>query len=151
MKIFVTLVKILKMKFNQIFLIKTLNEPEESQSEKMILDVINCFEEGDENNYVIEDVNGLDYIFLRMSEYKVEKICKVLDKYIDYTIEEITNQIVSGEEADLKSIISNPDFKPFFDSFRIESTQVDDVLDKILSKGIDSLDDIDRQILSQSK
>ena len=34
-----------------------------------------------------------------------------------------------------------------FDNFRIENTSVDDVLDKILEKGINSIDNIDKMIL----
>ena len=34
-----------------------------------------------------------------------------------------------------------------FDNFRIENTSVDDVLDKILEKGINSIDNIDKIIL----
>ena len=34
-----------------------------------------------------------------------------------------------------------------FDDFRIENTTIDDVLDKILEKGIDSIDSIDKRIL----
>ena len=34
-----------------------------------------------------------------------------------------------------------------FDNFRIENTSVDDVLDKILERGINSIDTIDKMIL----
>lgn len=135
------------MKSNKIFLIKALSNPEIGLEDKMIQEFCDCFEEGDEYNYAVEDVDGLDYIFLRFPDYKVNKICDVLDKYIEYDLSEITNDLIFGNEGELKSIIKSDEFKGFFDNFRIENTKVDDVLDKISAKGIDALDDIDREIL----
>lgn len=137
------------MKSNKIFLIRTLEIPEGIDEDKMLREFCDCFEEGDEYNYAVEDVNGLDYIFLRFTDYKVEKVCKVLDNYIKYSIEEISNDIIFDRQDDIREILKNPEYKPFFDSFRIEATKIDDVLDKILDKGIDALDDIDREILTK--
>lgn len=137
------------MKTNRIFLIKTLTEPQGELADKMLLEVADCFDEGDEFNYTVEDVDGLDYIFLRFPEYKVEKICRVLDNYIKYQVEEITDQVILGNEGDLKSIVKSEEYKPFFDSFRIDNTKVDDVLDKILTNGFDALDEIDKQVLAK--
>lgn len=137
------------MKANRIYLIKTLTEPLEKEVDKMLSEVSDCFEVEDEGNFVVEDVNGLDYLFLRVEDYKVDKICKVLDNYIEYEVEEITDRLILGNEAELKDIVKNEEFKQFFDSFRIENTQVDDVLDKINYQGIDALDDIDKQVLSK--
>jgi hypothetical protein len=136
------------MKANKIYLIKTITEPNIDQVERMLDEVGDCFDVDDEENYVIEDVNGLDYLFLRVDYYKVQNICKVLDKYIKYEIEEITDKLILGNEGELKDIIKDKDFKPFFDSFRIDNTVIDDVLDKINHSGIDALDEIDKKILS---
>lgn len=137
------------MKANRIYLIKTLSEPSDKDAQKMLSEVADCFEPEDEGNFVVEDVNGFDYLFLRVEDYKVDKICKVLDKYIKYEVEEIGDRLIFGNEAELKEIVKNEEFKQFFDSFRIENTKVDDVLDKINYQCIDALDDIDKQVLAK--
>jgi len=137
------------MKSNKIFLIKALSNPAVELEDKMLQEFCDCFEEGDEYNYAVEDVDGLDYIFLRFADYKVDKICKVLDKYIKYDLSEIGDNLILGNEGDLGNIVKSDEFKPFFDNFRIENTKVDDVLDKISSKGIEALDDIDKEVLAK--
>ena len=132
-----------------MFLIKTLSEPE--NGEKMLHEFAEIFEVGDEENYAVEDIGGLDYIFLRFPEYKVEKVCKVLDKYIRYTVEDITDRIIFGDEGELTYIIKGKEFKVFFNNFRLEVTRLDDVLDKIIKKGIEALDEVDRFVLTSSE
>lgn len=100
-----------------MFLIKTLSEPE--NGEKMLHEFAEIFDVGDEENYAVEDIGGLDYVFLRFTEYKVEKVCKVLDKYIRYTVEDITDRIIFGDEGELKYIIKGKEFKVFFNNFRL--------------------------------
>lgn len=134
-------------KSNKIFLIRALSNPEIGLENKMISEFCGCFDEGDEYNYAVEDVDGLDYIFLRFPDYKVDKICRVLDRYIDYVVDEISNDIILGTQDDIRSIIKKPEFKDFFDSFRLDNMKVDDVLDKINVCGIDNLDEIDREVL----
>lgn len=136
---------------NKIFLIKTLEIYDGVDQNQMVNEFYNCFDDEDKNNYTIEDVNGIDYIFLRFPDHTIKKICKVLDKYIKYSIEEISHDIIFDSQDDIKGILNDPQFKPFFDKFRIEVTEMDDVLDKILSKGIGSIDDIDRMVLSKVK
>lgn len=138
------------MKSNKIYLIRILEEHEKSQEEQLLTEFADCFEDGDEHNYAVEDVNGLDFIFLRFSDYKIEKVCRVLDRYVKYSVEEISDKIILDSADDIRDIIQNPEYKPFFDSFRIDNTNVDDVLDKINSKGIDSLDDIDKSVLMKA-
>jgi hypothetical protein len=137
------------MKSDRMFLIKTLSEPE--NGEKMLHEFAEIFDVGDEENYAVEDIGGLDYVFLRFTEYKVEKVCKVLDKYIRYTVEDITDRIIFGDEGELKYIIKGKEFKVFFNNFRLEVTRLDDVLDKIIKKGIEALDEVDRFVLTSSE
>jgi hypothetical protein len=137
------------MKSDRMFLIKTLSEPE--NGEKMLHEFAEIFDVGDEENYAVEDIGGLDYVFLRFTEYKVEKVCKVLDKYIRYTVEDITDRIIFGDEGELKYIIKGKEFKVFFNNFRLEVTRLDDVLDKIIKKGIEALDEVDRFVLASSE
>jgi hypothetical protein len=137
------------MKSNKIFLIKVLSNPEVKLENRMLQEFCDCFEEGDEYNYAVHDVNGLDYIFLRFSDYKVDKVCKVLDRYIKYDLSEISGNLILGNEGDLLNIVKSDEFKSFFDSFRIDNTKIDDVLDKINVKGINALDDIDKDVLAK--
>lgn len=86
-------------------------------------------------------------IFIRLSDTKVSGICKLLKKYnIKYSINSVTDKVISGEVQRLY-----PDVEKLtphiFENFRLENETVDNVLDKINTEGINSLDCIDKIIL----
>ena len=61
---------------------------------------------------------------------------------------DVTDKVISGEIQKLYPEVEK--FTPkLFENFRLDNTTIDDVLDKINDKGIESLDDIDKKVLSK--
>ena len=95
-----------------------------------------------------EDVKYLgftktDDIFAALEESKIEKLSNIMNKYFIISKTDVTEKVISGEiQAEYPEVE-----KELFDNFRLDNVTVDDVLDKISSLGIESLDDIDKAIL----
>lgn len=91
-----------------------------------------------------------DELFIRLDENKYKRIKGAFEKYYELIAEDITEKLLKGEIEKL-----NPKIKfsneAFFSSFRKEYTSIDDLLDKINTKGMDSLDTIDKLILFNKK
>ncbi len=85
-----------------------------------------------------------------MDENKYKRIKSAFEKYYELIAEDVTEKLLRGEIEKL-----NPKIKfsneAFFTSFRKEYTSIDDLLDKINAKGINSLDIIDKSILFNKK
>ena len=77
------------------------------------------------------------------------RICSIIDPYINYKLEEVSKKVILGNINEYDFVIKNSEFKNFFESFRLDNTSIDDVLDKITVKGINSLDEIDKIILTK--
>lgn len=107
-------------------------------------DLTNCLSNGDDKFIGFADNEDM---FVRLPLTKVKSICAVLEKYgFELKVIDITNDLIKGEidkkypEVDLLT-------PGLFENFRLDETSIDDVLDKISEKGIESLDDIDRKVL----
>jgi hypothetical protein len=84
-----------------------------------------------------------DDIFATLEESKIEKLSNIMNKYFIISKTDVTEKVISGEiQAEYPEVE-----KELFDNFRLDNVTVDDVLDKISSLGIESLDDIDKAIL----
>lgn len=90
------------------------------------------------------EISDNDDIFLRLLDYKVTEIVNLLEKYFKVIKEDITDKIING------IIYPNVDYN-LFEMFRMENTSIDDILDKIFEKGIESLDKIDKTILKSKR
>jgi len=67
-----------------------------------------------------------------------------MNKYFIITKTDVTEQVIRGGiQAEYPEVE-----KGLFENFRLENTTVDNVLDKISSFGIESLDHIDKAILA---
>ena len=109
------------------------------------------FDENDDKFIAVEEINGADVIFLFVEESKVDALIELLDKYdmIDFS-KEVSEEILKEElDAELLSIMVSEDFKPMFDSFILKNLDCDMVLDKITSKGMESLTENDKMILEK--
>jgi len=86
-------------------------------------------------------------IFLRLIDYKFNNFCKVLSKYnIDFDFSDVTESVIKGDIQ--KKYPDVEELTPhIFEDFRYDNTSIDDILDKINERGIDSLDEIDKSIL----
>ena len=83
-------------------------------------------------------------MFAALEDVKLEKLSDLMNKYFIITKTDVTEQVIRGEiQAEYPEVE-----KGLFENFRLENTTVDNVLDKISSFGIESLDHIDKAILA---
>jgi hypothetical protein len=89
-------------------------------------------------------------IFTKLPDYKVDKICDTLSKYnIDFSSKDVTKSVILGDIQ--KKYPGVETLTPrFFKDFRYIFTSIDNILDKISERGIESLDKIDKKILSRN-
>ena len=89
--------------------------------------------------YVRDDGDSIDPIYKIFSEYLNDvKVCDCTDEIL------FNNELIKG----IKESESSYDKRLIlFEKFRKELTSIDDILDKISEKGIDYIDDIDKEVL----
>ena len=133
------------MKSNKIYFIKftKLSNIEDTNNE-IYKDLSNALDK--EDGKYLGFTNGED-LFIRLVYFKVQKVLDVFTKNgFEFEVTDVTSDVISGDIQ--KKFPEVEKLTPFmFDNFRIENTSVDDVLDKILEKGINSIDSIDKRIL----
>lgn len=137
---------------NKIYLIKLVEDdsvayfdPSSSENHPVYEELFECLEDNDKDYLGFTDD---DDIFIRLNEYKLNKITSVLKKYFIFTKTDVTNDVLCGHVQ-----IEFPEVEEFtpklFENFRLENTTIDDILDKINERGITSLDHIDMEILKR--
>jgi hypothetical protein len=143
------------MKYKNVYLVKANSAkgfdgelPEEIQ-DKILSEMKQVLDHDDIKNIICEEFDNKEYMFFKLSKMKVMRICSVLDPFVNFELTEIGDKIITGDTKDYDFVISNQQFKSFFDSYRLDVAQVDDVLDKINLKGIENIDEIDKIILSK--
>jgi hypothetical protein len=109
-----------------------------------------------------------DAFYIRDDGRRANRIFRIFQKYYFVGMKEVSDTIKmendyiqefeKEEEPKDKSKYNMQAWRDFdkfplqmFTKFRKESTSTDDVLDKIIEKGIDYLDDIDKDILENKK
>jgi hypothetical protein len=139
----------MKVKSNKVFKIEftkqiDLPEDDDNFTHPFYNDLSNCLDEGDDK-FIGFTEN--DDMFINLSESRVNIITNLLRKYnAEFSIIDVTDKVISGEIQ--KAYPEVEELTPnIFTDFRIDNTSIDQVLDKICYKGIDSLDDIDKLIL----
>jgi hypothetical protein len=140
------------MKHNKLYLIKTLSVKKgvnltDDLQEMILTKIANVLDKNDDKDMIVESVDDKEFMFFRLSYMKVMRICSILEPYINYSVDEISDKVILGDVDEYDFIIDNDDLSKFFNSFRLDNASVDDILDKILDKGINSLDEIDKLIL----
>jgi hypothetical protein len=140
------------MKHNKLYLIKTLSVKKgvnltDDLQEMILTKIANVLDKNDDKDMIVESVDDKEIMFFRLSYMKVMRICSILEPYINYSVDEISDKVILGDVDEYDFIIDNDDLSKFFNSFRLDNASVDDILDKILDKGINSLDEIDKLIL----
>lgn len=141
---------------NKIFLLKTLNVKNstnkvlDKEVENVMLSRLgSLLDIDDAKNIAIGDDNGSEFIFMKLPEYKVFNVKDLLMEYFDVTLTEVTEDIILGVLDEYKKIHNGVYYKEFFVNFRLSNAITDDILDKINSYGIESLDEIDKMILNK--
>lgn len=133
------------MKSNNIYFVKfTKSTDIEDEAHPIYQDLSNALDK--EDSKYLGFTNGED-LFIRLVYFKVQKVLDVFAKHgFEFVVTDVTKDVISGDIQ--KKYPEVEKLTPYmFDNFRIENTSVDDVLDKILEKGINSIDNIDKMIL----
>lgn len=133
------------MKSNNIYFVRfTKSSDIEDDAHPIYQDLSNALDK--EDGKYLGFTNGED-LFIRLVYFKVQKVLDVFTKYgFEFEVTDVTSDVISGDIQ--KKFPEVEKLTPYmFDNFRIENTSVDDVLDKILEKGINSIDNIDKMIL----
>ena len=130
---------------NRIYLLRLVDceAPEYNGVHPFYEELTECLDETDQEYIGFTDSDDL---FIRLDEYKVKKIERVFKKYFIFNKTDVTDKVISGEIQKLYPEVEK--FTPkLFENFRLDNTTVDDILDKINDKGIESLDEIDKKVL----
>ena len=133
------------MKSNNIYFVRfTKSSDIEDNAHPIYQDLSNALDK--EDGKYLGFTNGED-LFIRLVYFKVQKVLDVFTKHeFEFEVTDVTSDVISGDIQ--KKFPEVEKLTPYmFDNFRIENTSVDDVLDKILEKGINSIDNIDKMIL----
>ena len=140
------------MKSNKVFLIKFTKKVNIGEGDDfthpVYEDISRCLENGDEKFIGFTDDED---IFIRLSDSKVNDICNTFRKHgFEFNIDEVTEFVINGDMQKMYPEVEA--LTPLiFETFRLDNTNVDDILDKISEKGIESLDDIDKKVLEKAK
>ena len=113
---------------NKIYYLKIVNDIEEyninsTNNHPIYEELSNCLD--------IADIQYLEFtndddIFVRLPNYKIDKIITTLSKYFKYTMSDVTDAVISGE-LERKF----PESYKLFNNFRLDNTSLDNILDKI--------------------
>jgi hypothetical protein len=136
------------MKSNKIYQIsiKGDNKETDSASHPIYKDFSNILDVEDNKYIGFTDDNK---IFIRLPDYKFNSFCSLLSKYnIVFDVYDVTEDVIKGDIQ--KKYPDVEELTPYiFEDFRYDNTSIDDILDKINERGIDSIDDIDKSILAK--
>lgn len=134
------------MKSNKIYLLAFVSKPNiDNDLEHPVYKDLSSFLDIEDYKYI--GFSESEDMFIRLVDYKVDKICSILkENGFVFIKHDITQEVINGE-TQIKYPEVNKLTPRLFENFRIENTSVDDVLDKINRNGISSLDDIDKSIL----
>jgi urate oxidase len=139
------------MKSNKIYFVKftksvDVNGVDDNDFTHPIYSDLNDILDVNESKYL--GFTNDENLFIRLLDYKVKSVLDVFSKHgFEFKVFDVTSKVISGDIQKMYPEVQ--DLTPYmFDDFRLENTTQDDVLDKILEKGIDSLDDLDKRILS---
>lgn len=133
---------------NKLFLIEMVNEI--SLGEKDDSELADMALEKIMNSLNIEDFYNISFfddnkIIINLSKLKADTVTNILSEYlIETTTKEINIKYIN------KYLTNINDYKTeeIINRYRKSNTSIDDVLDKICVQGIESLDDIDLEILN---
>lgn len=123
----------------------------EEAGDKMIEELDEFFtEEMKEKGKVA--LNQDEIIYLRDEGSLSNKFYNVINKYFESSIDDVSELILKDNSllSDMDDYCKNYSFK-MFEQYRKDYSNIDDILDKVIDKGIDYLDDIDKDILENKK
>ena len=136
------------MKANKIYLIKfTKLVNIEDEKHPIYNDFTNCLNPEDQKYIGFTDNED---VFVRLNDYKVDTFADVFTKHgFEFDVLDVTDSVIKGNIQ--KKYPEVEALTPYlFEDFRLETTSIDDILDKINETGMKSLDKTDKMILATS-
>lgn len=101
---------------------------------------ISTFFESLEN--IKAEISDIDTLIISLSQSKYKEMCYILDKYkASYYCEDISDDILSNKILDYYYNID------IVNEYRSDNLSIDDILDKVNSVGMGSLNEVDMKIL----
>lgn len=142
---------ICNMKANKIYLVKFTAKPSDIEDDNFDHPVyrdLSLSLDKEDNKYIGFTEN--EDMFIRLLDYKVDKICNILKSHdFSFEIKDVTTDAIRGKLQKEHPEVHK--LTPYlFEDFRVENTNLDDVLDKINETGMESLDKIDKYILKNT-
>ena len=137
--------KIFKIKMD---ISKTINGMSIEEADDIMFSEIGEFFTEDMREKGKVALNGNHTAYIRDNGLIAHKFYEVVSKYFNSSIEDISDIVIKDN-----SILTEMDdycreySYIMFEEYRKEYSSIDDVLDKIVDKGIDYIDDIDKEIL----
>jgi RNA processing factor Prp31 len=127
---------------------KTLNNMSIEDAENKMIEELGEFftEEMREKGKVA--LNGDEIVYIRDEGSLSNKFYNTVNKYFNSTIKDVSKLVIKDNSllSDMDDYCREYSFK-MFEQYRKDYSDIDDILDKIIDKGIDYLDDIDKDIL----
>ena len=93
-------------------------------------------------------LNGDEIIYIRDEGSLANRFYNVVAKYFKSSIDDVSQLILKDNSllSDMDNYCRDYSFK-MFEQYRKDYSDINDVLDKIIDKGMNYLDDIDKDIL----
>lgn len=110
------------------------------------------FDENDDKFIAVEEINGADVLFLFVEQNKIDALITLFNEHgmIDF-VKEITQDVLMGDlDSEFIKVMMSDEFKSMFDTFILKNLDSDMVLDKIITKGMESLTENDKIVLEQT-
>ena len=140
------------MKSQNIIYFKIAQVKDEQIQKSILFETADILEDGDDQLIAVEDFGDFEVIYSFLPFYKAERFLALLEKFnilIDY--KDVTEDVLMAREKGREFIGTFQDdtYKRVLERFSEDTLTVDMVLDKINEQGIDSLTDLDREVLKK--
>ncbi len=144
------------MKNNSVTMMKmnVLSESQDKILDEVVLPKMGeIFDESDEKFIAVEEIDGVDVMFFFVEQHKVDTLEELMNEHglIEFSKEVSEEVLLTDFDSDMLKMMQSEEFKSIFDSFIVKNLKSDMVLDKILLKGVESLSDIDKDVLENAE
>ena len=114
------------------------------------------FEPNEGNKFIIKEFGNFEVIFTFLPTYKITKLVLFLSKigilieHIDITSDALMSSMRNKRKHyEFVKTFEDESAKKELNEFLENNLSIDNILDKIIIKGVDSLTDIDKKILTK--
>lgn len=130
------------------FKIRIIND--ENFENKIAAGLSKILEQADEKNIAVEDFNDYEVLYMFIEDTKISKLENLFESNeILLESRDVTDDTLMAvnQGSDFINTFKDPSYKKMLESFLRNYLTTDMILDKILERGIESLTDLDREIL----